>query len=324
MSQPPENSDAQQPDVNTTQQADSSTLQNVVEGNQNRVVQGDENQSVLGDNNTVVQGSNNLMFVIKELILGQQLGKTNKNLFQVGRDVVINATISFFLLLATVFVLSGGAIIIFVKSIFFHDMLSFEKTKVSIGSLIVSENTKYYRIAITTYNPLKRNILVNQIKINRHYNLDRYCNDLGRHYIISDKIYLQKIEKNSRKYYLPLFTNGGELSKYSYYAKGIQNEICGDSSLAFNFDASTVLKANSHTTFLIDIPKKIKISQAPTGFGLKFNKPRNTIETMMKPDFNNNVFDFSIAVIEFKVTAHLTTELGQDVSFVKNFINTDY
>ncbi|OUL23971.1 hypothetical protein BV378_20275 [Nostoc sp. RF31YmG] len=69
----PENSDSQQPDANSTQQADNSTRQNVVQGNQNRVVQGNDNQSVLGDNNTVVQGSNNLMFVIKELILGQQL-----------------------------------------------------------------------------------------------------------------------------------------------------------------------------------------------------------------------------------------------------------
>ncbi|AVH68418.1 NACHT domain-containing protein [Nostoc sp. 'Peltigera membranacea cyanobiont' N6] len=68
----PENSDSQQPDANSTQQADNSAHQNVVQGNQNRVVQGNENQSVLGDNNTVVQGSNNLMFVIKELILGQQ------------------------------------------------------------------------------------------------------------------------------------------------------------------------------------------------------------------------------------------------------------
>ncbi|RCJ30633.1 hypothetical protein A6769_33100 [Nostoc punctiforme NIES-2108] len=70
--QPPDNSDPQQPDASSRQQADSSAPENVVQGHQNRVVQGNENQSVLGDNNTVVQGSNNLMFVIKELILGQQ------------------------------------------------------------------------------------------------------------------------------------------------------------------------------------------------------------------------------------------------------------
>ncbi|MCW5318379.1 hypothetical protein GTQ43_33780 [Nostoc sp. KVJ3] len=71
MSQPPDNFE-QQPDVNSTQQADSSISQNVVQGNQNRAVQGNDNQAVLGDGNTVVQGNNNLMFVIKELIFGQQ------------------------------------------------------------------------------------------------------------------------------------------------------------------------------------------------------------------------------------------------------------
>lgn len=60
MSQPPENSDAQQPDVNSTQQADSSTPQNLVQGNQNRVVQGNDNRVVQGDNNAVIQGNNNI------------------------------------------------------------------------------------------------------------------------------------------------------------------------------------------------------------------------------------------------------------------------
>ena len=71
--QPPDNSDPQQPDASSRQQADGSTPQNVVQGNQNRVVQGNDNQAVLGDGNTVVQGNNNLMFVVKELIFGQQL-----------------------------------------------------------------------------------------------------------------------------------------------------------------------------------------------------------------------------------------------------------
>lgn len=250
----------------------------------------------------------------------QQKGEDNRSRFQIAQGLITN--IKFILSLITIFVLIGIGIYLY-KNYHYQKnqyelvkLNSLKKNQITIGNLIVGEKGNYYRIEITAYNPLKRDISVNYLKISREYNIFIRCLpplDNSPHYIISDTVYISKFNQYENRLTLPIFPQNGVLSGAKYLAKGNETNSCGSSSFELSFDTSFLLKASSYTIVLIDIPKELKVSHA------KYRSSGKTIDiktlkTIMTPEYSD---EFASSL---KINLFMTTDTKQEIAFTKNFL----
>ncbi|MDJ0719498.1 MAG: effector-associated domain EAD1-containing protein [Prochloraceae cyanobacterium] len=251
----------------------------------------------------------------------QQGGKPNKNRFQIAWRVPANIGNGFTFSIVTICALIGIGIGIYLYKSYQYESIrlnSLKENKITIGNLIVAEKDKHYRIEITAYNPLKRDISVNYLKINRIYGRYVACapHDYP-HYIISDTVHISKLNQYKNRLILPIFPQNGSLSGAKYFAKGNETNVCHDSSLELGFDTSFLLKASSYTIFLIDIPKKLKVSQAKSVIPGEI-KDTKTLQSTMTPEYLDRDVSF------FKINLSMTTDTKQEISFTKNFIDSHW
>lgn len=193
-------------------------------------------------------------------------------------------------------------------------------TSFPIESIIIAKADKYYRIEVTSYNPLQRDILVTHVDITKHtqwFNLWCCCGEIG-HYVLSDQIAIVSTGQESIKFATTVSPITGELSRHEYTGQGLLTVNCADWWLELGFDASFLLTAGAHTAFFIDIPKVFNVAEDKShGGDIEYLRAtgayedRGTIPTHMVPNTDHDGWYLYPLPDVFDVTVVLVTDVGQ-------------
>ncbi len=186
-----------------------------------------------------------------------------------------------------------------------------EVERFSIQNLIIGENDSHYRIEVIAFNPLDRDVLVKHVKFSKESADFIVCSGAPIiHYALSDQITIRDIAHDGFKFTAPISLKNGVLSGYRYDAQGGFGSFCGDDSLEIMFDSSFFLKAQAHSTILLDLSKKFGVTQGIIG------SEKLSVETL-DVDLTPDNLEF---YLKFDITIDLSTDIGTE-TFTKKFVS---
>lgn len=135
----------------------------------------------------------------------------------------------------------------------------------SIDGLIVNESKNEYVIEAKIYNPLSRDLLLRNFKVDKQLYRDVDCYLLGiPYYIISNKVSLTSADISGISFRTNIRNNDKNLKNTYVLASGFYKSGCRSTKLEINFDMLMELSKNSYSTLFISIPKVFNIKEDKT------------------------------------------------------------
>jgi hypothetical protein len=130
----------------------------------------------------------------------------------------------------------------------------------AIESVRIGEDTDYFILQTTVFNPLARDVLVTKTSIGQEItsSTDRCISSLNS-YKVEDTILVADAGDNTLKFSTGVSDENDALKGFTFPVGGTYKSGCDSENMELYFDTSLVLAANGYTSFLMKIPKHLKI-----------------------------------------------------------------
>jgi hypothetical protein len=143
-----------------------------------------------------------------------------------------------------------------------------------IEKVITAKNDSEYKLQVTIFNPLDRELLVNTLKIEYRGYLDPCQAAGGETYAISNTITVLGKEQDGVRFSTEVRSNNPDLAGYNI----IGNGEFGMSECGYQYDiefpTSMVLQKQSYSSFYVVIPKRFRVTKFIYGSGADPSKVR--------------------------------------------------
>src|SRR6266566_707299 len=132
----------------------------------------------------------------------------------------------------------------------------------SVRKVIVAATDQRYRVQITVFNPLARDVLVTQIALSSSSGIPGVdCLLTGAPvYTLESQVVVTRLVPDTLGYRAGVEQSGGPLSGHRYDALGSLSFGCANASFSLTFDAATSIPTGTYTAIYIDLPRRFRVT----------------------------------------------------------------